>query len=146
MQSNIRQLHVTTRSGRGGTAVRRDVTIETYAAIEYEFYIPAAIWDHQAVRVFRDELQSLEKGATIFKGTIGIWQEITEQTHIYRVTLRRDRFQPDNFVQAIQNRIARMMADLTESLEAWQEEVIFTAKEIMVSCNKLPKVTAQGIP
>jgi hypothetical protein len=42
MQNNIRQLDVTTRSGRGGTAVRRNMTIETYTGIEYEFYIPAA--------------------------------------------------------------------------------------------------------
>ncbi len=142
MQNNTRQLDVTTRSGRAGTAVRRNVAIETYSAIEYEFYVPAAIWDHAAVRIFLDELLSVEKGATIFKGTIGIWQQTTEITHIYRVTLRRDRFSPDNFVQTIQNRIARLMADLTESLDAWQEEIIFTAKEITVSSNKLPKPKA----
>jgi hypothetical protein len=47
----------------------RDVVIyydHNQNVVQYEFYIPAAIWDHSAVRNFITKLGQLDPNATIF--------------------------------------------------------------------------------
>lgn len=56
---------------------QRDVTIQYKAirAIQYDFYIPIAVWHHPAISTFKNNIGGLAGGATVFKGATGVWTE-----------------------------------------------------------------------
>jgi hypothetical protein len=105
--------------------------------VQYEFYIPAKIWDHKAVKDFRAKLGTISIGATIFKGTIGIWkfpkmrkeeeQEVVEDTHIYRLIKGEIHDEEKIIIRAqLRNYIEEMMLKLSEWDESKQQEFLFT--------------------
>jgi len=66
----------------------QNVTIEhdyRQDIVQYEFYIPAAIWQHSAVKKFITQLSKMDPSATIFKGVTGVWKGEQEDTYIYRL-------------------------------------------------------------
>ena len=115
-----------------GTAERIAVTHDRYNAVQYDFYIPVAIWSHPSVKTFLTRLLSIEQGATIFNGLTGVWQGEQEQTRIYRIILRSDRYQRDNVTSAFAGEIGRLMAELAVSQFA-QQAVLYTETDIFMN-------------
>ncbi len=72
-----------------GSGYRVRVDHDDYAAVQYEFYIPEAIWLCPSVQTFIRRMQSIEPGATVFHGLIGVWHGVSETTRIYSLVLRR---------------------------------------------------------
>ena len=126
--------------------------------VQYEFYIPAKIWDHSAVKDFREKLGKISVGATIFKGTTGIWKspnkwekeekEVVEDTHIYRLIKGEipdeckgedDRsMSGKDYIRAnLRGFIEKMMLELSVWDESKQEEFLFTETEIFNNLAKL---------
>ncbi|HVC96347.1 MAG TPA: hypothetical protein VND64_21865, partial [Pirellulales bacterium] len=109
-------------------------------AIQYEFYIPAAVWSHSAVKEFREFLETkLSNGATIFKTAVGVWKGDEEDTNIYRLIVRPKETQagqdpdPADHRQMILDAIEKMMAHLAEWKESRQKEFLFTVQIITAS-------------
>lgn len=126
--------------------------------VQYEFYIPAKIWDHSAVKDFREKLGTISVGATIFKGTTGIWkstkggeegeEEVVEDTHIYRFIKGeipdeckeedgRSMSGKDYIRAKLHGFIEKMMLELSVWGESRQEEFLFTETEIFNNLAKL---------
>lgn len=116
-----------------GQGYRVIVNHEDYQAIQYEFYIPEAIWNNQSVRTFINRLESVEPGATIFQGLVGVWQGQPEQTRIYRMILRAGQFDPANTRSALHSEVGRLMADLSASNQSAQDAFMFTETNIRVT-------------
>lgn len=114
----------------GGKGYRVSVHHEDYQATQYEFYIPEAIWNHQSVQTFIERLESIEPGATIFQGLVGVWQGQPEQTRIYRMILRAGQFNPANTRSALHGEVGRLMADLSASKQSAQDAFLFTETDI----------------
>ena len=130
---------VQTGSGQG---YRVSVNHEDYQAIQYEFYIPEAIWEHESVQTFIERLESVQPGATIFQGLVGVWQGQPEQTRIYRMILRAGQFDPANTRSALHSEVGRLMADLSASDESAQDAFMFTETDIRVTMtNGLTRIT-----
>ncbi len=108
-------------------------------AIQYEIYIPAKVWDHRAVRAFRDSLfPNGFPGATILKTATGLWEGKIEDTHIYRtIVMPNDRNAEATLRRWLQEEIGKMMAILAEWFESRQEEVWFTETKLHASKSKL---------
>lgn len=111
----------------------RQVTIhhQRCEAVQYDFYIPNAIWDTPAVQDFRERLFSVEAGATVFNYLHGVWKGTEEQTCIYRMVLRAERFNRGNILATFQNMIGDLMAQLSVT-GSGQEVVMFTETEIIM--------------
>lgn len=119
-----------------GGAVRVEVEHTDYCAIQYEFYIPGAIWGHPAVVNFINELQSVIPGATIFPGMTGVWQRETEITHIYRMIAPAARFSRENVRGILWNRVGNLYAQLSTWHVSAQQAIMFTETEIHVSMSQ----------
>jgi hypothetical protein len=113
-----------------GTGYRVKVSHKDYTAIQYEFYIPEAIWNHPSIKIFIQRLESVEPSATIFRGLIGVWQGEPETTRIYRLILRRGRFDPNNSRAALHGEVGRLMADLSASPQHAQQTFMFSETDI----------------
>lgn len=114
-----------------GSAARVSVRHADYCAVEYEFYIPALIYRRRATKRFITRLQSIEPGATVFKGLQGIWRGESENTHIYRMILRGGRFDRKNVRTTLQNEIGALLAALSQLPgKVPQEAVMFTEREV----------------
>ncbi len=120
--------HTVQTGSAGGYRVR--VYHEDCAAVQYEFYIPEAIWNHESVQTFVNRLESIEPGATIFQGLVGVWQGQPELTRIYRMILRAGQFDPANTHSALHSEVGRLMADLSASDESAQDAFMFTETDI----------------
>lgn len=116
-----------------GAGYRVRVNHEDYAAVQYEFYIPEAIWAHTAVETFIKRLQSVEAGATIFRGLVGIWKTAPEATYIYRVIIRGNQVAAGNARSALHGEIGRLLADLSVSPQHAQQTFMFTETDMRVS-------------
>lgn len=114
------------------------VNHDDYTAVQFDFYIPAAVWSHSATRIFLDRLKNLAKGATIFKGMVGVWQDEEEDTNIFRMILRRDKFDPDNIRRCLHSEVGDLFAKLSTSTESSQKAVMFTETVICVTMAKKP--------
>jgi hypothetical protein len=101
-----------------------------YGAVEYEFYIPAAVWDHSATWSFIQWLQALEPGATIFKGATGVWLGQLEDSYIYRMIPRDGRYDRTNVRDALHAEIGSWHAKLATWIESAQQAILFTEIEI----------------
>jgi hypothetical protein len=109
------------------------LTHEDYPAIQYEFYIPEVIWSHPSVQTFIQRLKSIEPGATIFQGLVGVWHVQPEETRIYRMVLRADEFDRANTRSALHSAIGQLMAHLSGSDESAQDAFMFTEADIRVT-------------
>ena len=97
---------------------------------EYEFYIPVAIWDHEAVIRFRQQLLTLAEGATTFDGLKGVWRGESEETMILRLILDHAAHELDG----IQSKLNFLIESLLHELEAtpyYQKSFIFTANSLI---------------
>ncbi len=112
---------------------RVSVNHDDYEAIQYEFYIPEAIWNHSSVQTFLQRLESIESGSTIFAGLVGVWQDEPEHSRIYRKILRAEQLNPVNTRAALHSEVGRLMADLSAFAEAAQDAFMFTETDIRVT-------------
>jgi hypothetical protein len=128
--------HHTIRPLQHGPPVPITIDHEDFSAIEYEIFIPAGIWSHQAVQDFLAEPLA-EGGATISKGATGLWRGGQEETHVIRIVIRAVKDQRDHFFDNLQARVGSLMATLAEWPEAAQHEVMFTAKPMKVGVSRL---------
>jgi hypothetical protein len=72
----------TTRPLVPGNGSKITIEHDDDQSIQYEFYIPAAVWSHTVVRTFIQRLEQLAPGATIFKGATGVWHNKTTYVNI----------------------------------------------------------------
>ena|ERR1017187_1380901 len=123
-----------------------EATHSTKTMIQYEFYIPAAIWSHRAVLAFINNLEQITQGATIQKTATGVWEGEEEDTNIYRMILQLDEAVIDgvpahlHYRRRLQDSIGQMLADLATWKESYQDAFMFTEKEIIVTFSRLVNV------
>lgn len=121
-----------------------DIDHHNYVALQYEFYIPAKVWTHRAVRAFFDTIQGNGMpGATVLKTATGLWEGAEEDTNIYRaVVWPKDPQGTATIRDWLQDEIGKMMAVLAEWFESRQEEIFFTetpmaaSRSVIVAPNK----------
>jgi PHD/YefM family antitoxin component YafN of YafNO toxin-antitoxin module len=109
------------------------VSHDDYAATQYEFYIPEAIWNHQAVRALLRRLETFASGATAFSRLSGVWDHKPETTRIYRMVLRAGQFAPAKTREILHDEIGRMMADLSADAGCAQDAFMFTETPVRVT-------------
>ena len=109
------------------------VSHDDYAATQYEFYIPEAIWNHKAVRGLLARLEAFAPGATSFSRLAGVWDHKPETTRIYRMILRAGQFDPVDTRSVLHDEIGRMMADLSADPASAQDTFMFTETPIHVT-------------
>lgn len=123
-----------------------EATHSTKTMIQYEFYIPAAIWSHRAVLAFINALEQITQGATIQKTATGVWEGEEEDTNIYRMILQLNEALIDGvpaqlqYRRRLQDAIGGMLADLAAWKESFQDAFMFTEKEIVVTFSSLVNV------
>ena len=79
-------------------------------------------------------------GATILKTAIGLWEGVTEDTHIYRTIVSSDETNAEESLRHwLQEEIGKTMAILAEWVESRQEEILFTENKVYASKSKLIK-------
>lgn len=106
---------------------------EDYKATEFEFYFPAAIWTQLDVMQFRNSVANIPQGATVIKSVDGVWQDQSEETHIFRIIVRRGQFSESDLLEWLHNEVSKLTARVSQSKETEQECVMFTRKVITVS-------------
>jgi hypothetical protein len=103
-------------------------TIHEQAADEYEFYIPAVVWEHAATRKFLAWLTSDIEGATVFNGAVGAWEGQVERTHVVRVLVRQG-----DTGERFRSEARRLMREWGRSDSTRQESVMYSRREVMVT-------------
>lgn len=121
-----------TLQNQAGSAEHVTVSHSRCPAVQYDFYIPTAIWDTPPVQTFLTRLLSLEPGATVFNGLTGVWQGETEHTRIYRLILRASQFQRNNVTDALRPEIGRVMAELSLTPQH-QQAFMYTETDIQMN-------------
>lgn len=106
--------------------------LKVFEALEFDFFLPTAIWDHQAVCAFRDDLAAVEPGATIQHANTGLWNGEAEGTRVYRLLLRVGAFDPDRVTRWLHRRVGRLADELAGDAAARQDEVRFTRRSVQV--------------
>ena len=114
---------------QSGSAESVSISHDRCRAIQYDFYIPAEIWDAAPVQTFRTRLLDIVPDATIFNGLTGIWEGTAEQTRIYRMIVPAARFQRNNVTNAFRSEIGRLMAELVVTPQT-QQAFMYTETEI----------------
>jgi len=110
------------------------VQFESFEAVQYEFYIPNQILEHEAVRQFLEWLEEYERNATVLPDLIGLFKPYPpERTTVYRKIVRKSKAQVSVARKFIENRVGRLMADLSVNPNAVQKEIWFTETMINVS-------------
>ncbi len=138
-----------TRSHRGQQirhviGPRRAVDIEhrVLHATQYEFYLPAAIWNPPMTKQFIERIGNLASGATIFTGATGAWRQekekggkgevVQEDVCIYRIIVNAEVLSADNARSGIHSEIANLSAFLSICDSILQKEIIFTEAMIIL--------------
>jgi hypothetical protein len=121
-----------TVADKNGQAKHVNVKHVRIDAIQYDFYIPAKIWKAKRVQTFISRLGSLESGATIFLGLIGVWNGEAEQTLIYRMILRANKYNRNNVASTLRSEIGNLKAELSVTKER-QDEFMYTETEIKMN-------------
>jgi hypothetical protein len=126
--------------GRPQRAV--DIKHRVLHATQYEFYLPAAIWNLPMTRQFIKRISNLAAGATIFKGATGVWREekqkgekgeaVEEDVYIYRIIVNAEVLPADNARNGIHSEIADLSAALSICDFISQKELIFTEAMIIL--------------
>jgi hypothetical protein len=114
-------------------AIRVAVNHDRNDGFEYEFYIPAAIWDHPSTKTFITRLSSIVPGTTVFKGAQGIWKDQAEDTHILRLLVRASFSEVTNTMTTIEGEVGILMAELSTWSVSRQETVLFTVRQVTMS-------------
>ena len=135
-ESTKGSLHRASQSLVKGDTDEVTIEFENNVCVQFEFYIPAAVFRHSAVRRFLNRLDKLAAGATISKGAIGAWEGDEEDVNIYRVILAGD-FDREAVRSMLHSEIADVMASLAESKETVQRTFIFTEAELRLDCSTL---------
>jgi hypothetical protein len=104
-----------------------------HSAVQYEFYIPNAIWSHRSVQAFMKRLQSVVPGATIFGSLGGVWQGKPEETRIYRLIIPADQFDMNHTRATLHREIGRLLTELSASPKHAQQTFMFTETDIRVT-------------
>ena len=126
------QTEHTVQTGEG-QGYRVAVRHEDYDAIQYEFYIPEAIWTHPSVQTFLNRLRSIQPNATIFAGLVGVWQGEPEQTCIYRMIIRAGHFDSANTRATLHGEVGRLIGDLSAADDSAQDTFMFTETNFRAS-------------
>lgn len=126
---------ITTDQGEG---CRVSVDHDDYAATQYEFYIPEAIWNHRAVRTLLKRLEDFAPAATAFSRLAGVWDHKPETTRIYRMVLRAGQFDPADTRSVLHNEIGLLMAELSADAGCAQDAFMFTETPIRVTMSSGP--------
>ena len=126
---------ITTDQGQGH---RVSVDHDDYAATQYEFYIPEAIWNHRAVRALLKRLEDFAPAATAFSRLAGVWDHKPETTRIYRMVLRAGQFDPADTRSVLHNEIGLLMAELSADAGCAQDAFMFTETPIRVTMSSGP--------
>jgi len=122
--------------GQGGMK-RVRVTHDEYEALQYEFYIPEAIWNHHAVRAMLTRLEALAPGATSFSRLAGIWDHKPETVRIYRMILRSDVSGSQDTRRMLRREAGLLMAELSAEARLAQDAFMFTETPIQVTMSAL---------
>ena len=116
-----------------GEGYHVSVNHDDYAATQYEFYIPEAIWNHKAVRTLLKRLEAFAPGATAFSRLAGVWDHKPEATRINRMILRAGQFDPVDTRSVLHDEVGRLMADLSADAGCAQDAFMFTETPIHVT-------------
>jgi hypothetical protein len=105
------------------------------SSVQYEFYIPAAIWSHTAVRVFRAALhRALSAGGATVVAATGLWAGAQEDTNIHRVIVGprkgEDSVNRIALRALIEPEVGKMLVSLAEWRESEQDAFFFTEAEL----------------
>jgi hypothetical protein len=106
---------------------------DDHAAVQFEFYIPEAIWPHASVQAFIQRLQSIVPGATVFNGLGGVWQGQPETTRICRLIVRADQFDLQGARAVLRSEIGRLMVELSASPQHAQQTFMSTEADVRVT-------------
>jgi hypothetical protein len=100
-------------------------------AIEFEFYVPAALWRRKATRTFLNEVYGFVEGATLIGGARGAWHGQSETTHLVRVVIESSGMELSRFMSAI-GRAAKRLMEAWHEGGAGQEMFLFTQRVLRV--------------
>ena len=119
-----------------------DIEHRVLHATQYEFYLPAVIWNLPMTKLFIERISNLAPGATIFKGATGVWREekekgekgevVEEDVSIYRIIVNAEILPADNARNGIHTEIANLSASLSICDFILQKEIIFTEANIIL--------------
>lgn len=123
-------------SGQGQPR-RVRVTHDIHPAMQYEFYIPEAIWNHAAVRRMLTRLEALAPGATSFSRLAGIWDHKPETVRIYRIILRCEEPGLEGIRQVLREQVGQLMAEVAGEARSAQEAFMFTETAVQVTMSHL---------
>ena len=123
---------------RWGISVKMQLTHEDYQAFEYEFYIPAIIWQHPAVQAFLHQLRAIQPAATVFEGLLGLWGGEMEATNVFRMIVREGEYDLKTVRMELHREIDELMLELAKDPEAKQEAFMFTERALTITMAKLP--------
>ena len=108
---------------------------DSYVAVQFDFYIPAAIYKLPKIEGLRKSLADIE-GATVFENETGIWEGQPEKTHVFRVILRPGKLDLDDARSQIKNVIGEFMVDVSDSQKHRQKAIMFTETRVEVALAK----------
>lgn len=112
---------------------------DSYLAVQFDFYIPALIYELPKMSRLRKSLSDIE-GATVFENETGIWEGEPENTHVFRVILRPGKLDLDDARTQIKQVIGDFMVEISDS-EHKQQAIMFTETRVEVSVAKNVKKT-----
>ena len=126
---------VVSKHGRAGpkkpVAVRHDFRVTTALYQIFDVYIPNALSRKGATKLFIERVTSIDKGATIYKGGVGLWENHPEKSEVLRVCIRvveadgSIRFDQHNLRGMFRNTAELLLRDLTERHGHFEEAIFF---------------------
>jgi hypothetical protein len=109
-----------------------DIRHQSSNALELEFYIPAAVWNHPATQRLLARVYALVEGATLLGGARGAWKGEVEKTNLVRVVVRRDEVRSEQTLGTVRAAIDEAMRAWSNSPDTRQESFIFTVRELVL--------------
>lgn len=101
-------------------------------ALEFEFYLPAPVWEHPATKRFLSAIYDLVEGATILGGARGVWRDVHESMNIVRVLVKRDDAKSADCIARVEMETSRVMQEWSLSETTRQETLLYTVRELTV--------------
>ena len=102
----------------------------THNALELEFYIPTAVWDHAATAAFLAQVYALVEGATVVGGAKGVWRGSVETTNLVRIMLRKRDIRFDAALATVRAAATTLMEGWGDSPTTRQASFLFTVREL----------------
>ncbi len=69
------------------TAETYNLHVATHLYHIFEFYLPEALWAKGAMKQFVSKVKELTPGSTTFHNAKGKWNELSEDTRVYRLSI-----------------------------------------------------------